>query len=332
MYVALWIDDTKDKPNEKVVVCKPMLGRLGTAIAVLNSQRRDDASSMIISGDNDRLQRFVNEVEKVDDRWGKLPTDNLLASLAKLADYCGVSVVPFPEAVEALTRKNPKAGFYPRYINNAAKPIWDLVVEKHKDEIAKQKGNKLNMWAAAIIMFKRYCADRGIPPFTKDPANDQARAKAVNEINRRTNEGQFKAMEKVNEVSRLLMTERLISRLLAPRFYEVSYSRSMFYVTVFQWAKLTKDVKPLTVLQFLLAKGMAGKPGQYAHWNVGLMTDILAEPEGKDVNFYVVTSLTRDHAILMLDLPEDAGNDMILKLLNKAGRQWLDSGVLVEIE
>jgi len=334
MYVALWIDESKDSANEKIVICKPLLQRLNAALAVLNAEKRKDAPSMIFSGDPERLQRFVQEIEKLDDSLGNIETGVLVDGLARLADYTGVSTVPFPTEATAAKpiRRIPKPGYYPRYITREAKPIWDMVVKQHKKTIDKYKQDKMRMWAAAIVIFKRYAAQEGVAPFSKDASQEKFNQALINDLHKVINRGNSKALSESERIFEKLYEAGLVARLTTEKFYEVATRNAQYYITTYRWAKLRKGIQPKDVLGWLMLNGYRGQPGKYATLWIDQSTDLLVEPEGKDVYFYIVTTLTRAQLNTLFELDETADPKKILKRLGTAGRRWVKTGTLVEIK
>lgn len=244
-------------------------------------------------------------------------------------------------------RKIPKAKFYPRFITKEAKPLWDDLVVDHKKVLNKYKSDKQKMWIAAIIILQRVAAQKGVKPFTKEPGsmayplkeergnklkNINIRKDAHEDIANRANKGNLRALDASEVAFDSLKEAGLVNRLTKEKFYEVAKHQSRYYITTYRWAKLRKDVKPGAVIRHLLsAEGYNGAPGKYAHKNIDAVTDILVEPEGKDVNFYFTTFLTKDQVILLFDLPEDVSDRKIMKLMGTAGRKWVKTGVLIEI-
>lgn len=340
MYAAIWIDSGQPSASEKIVVCKPLLEREGAAVAVLNSHKREGASSVILSGEGKRLRQFIGELDKLDDRWDHFSDEELIAAIIKTAERAQLSPIEFgEEAAEALSyvvlavRTIPKPGSYPRFITRPAKKIWDEIVVEHKKVIDQFKGDKKKMWAAAILMLQRAAGAKGIEPFTKeDPGRDKVRKMAVNDINRKANNGNFRALQLIQNIFDELQADGLVSRLTVEKFYEVAKHRDLYYVTTYQRIMLPKSVQPSAIIGKLLTKeNFYGKPGQYAAMAMNAVTDLIIEPEGKGVDCYITTHLSRDQIIILFGLEESVTIEQILKVLGTAGRKWVKTGVLIEV-
>ena len=351
MYAALWINPQPEKADERIVVCYPLLTRQNAAVAVLNSQRRAGAESSILSGEMKTLQHFLGQLDKADDSWDSLSDQELISSVEALAERYKVSIVdwdnndfgeePTEEAPTTAShlvlavKKIPKAGFYPRLITKEGKQVWDNMFEKdspYRKAIYKFKSDKTKMWAAAIILLRRIGPANVV--FKKDPlGEDSSRKMAQQEINKRANRGNAKAITETEKVFDFLKGEGLVSRLTTEKFYETVKYASRYYITTYRWCKLRKGVTPGAVIQRLLsARGYdGGSPGKFAHKSIDGVTDILIEPEGKDVYFYLTTFLTKDQVILLFGLADEGiKDDKILKLLKTSGRKWVKTGVLVD--
>ncbi len=336
MYAAVWINPEPERAEGRVVVCKPLLARQNAAVAVLRSEVRDDARSTILSGEHKHLVAFLKNLEKVDGAWAELGDDELIDTINNLAVESDISVVEWEGTevqshVVVAVRKNPKPKLYPRYITPAGKKIWDSLFDDYKKVINRYKSDKKKMWAAAILLLQRVASQRNVKPFSKDPSYEKTRSMSQQEINKRANNGNFKALEESERTFDELKKAGLVNRLTKEKFYEVAKHSSRYYITTYRWAKLRKGVQPNAVLRELLAtQGYKGRPGKYAHKSIDAVTDLLVEPEGKDVYFYLTTFLTHDQVILLFDLDEATSDSKILKLMGKAGRQWVKTGVLVD--
>lgn len=340
MYAAIWIDSERPSASEKIVVCKPLLEREGAAVAVLTSHKREGAPSVILSGDGERLRHLIGELDSIDDRMDHFSDDELVAAIVKMAEMAKLSSVDFGEgSVEALAwvvlaiRRIPKPGAYPRFITKRGRKVWDGVVVDHKAVINRFKSDKKKMWAAAIIMYQRACGTLGIEPFTKeDPGQNKVRKMAVNDINRKSNKGNFRALQVIQTFFDELKTEGLVSRLTVEKFYEAAKHRDLYYVTTFQRILPRKGVLPSAIIGKLLTRtGFYGKPGQYAAQGMNAVTDLIIEPDGKAVHCYITTHLSKDQIIILFGLEENVTIAQILKVLGTAGRKWVKTGVLVEV-
>lgn len=336
----MWIDSERPSASEKIVVCKPLLEREGAAVAVLNSHKREGAPSAIISGEGERLRHFIGELDSVDDRLDHFSDDELVAAIIKMAEMAKLSPIDFGEdPVEALAwvvlaiRRIPKPKAYPRFITKRGRKIWDGVVVDHKDVINRFKKDKKKMWAAAILMYQRACGTLGIEPFTKeDPGQDKVRKMAVNDINRKSNKGNFKAIQIIQNLFDDLKDEKLASKLTVEKFYEAARHRNIYYVTTFQRILLRRGVQPEAIIGKLLSRsGFYGKPGQYAAQGMNAVTDLIIEPEGAQVHCYITTHLSKDQIIILFGLAEEVTHKQILKALGTAGRKWVKTGLLIEV-
>lgn len=356
MYAAIWIDESKAAANEKIVVCNPLMSRLNAAVAVLNSQRRADAPSLILSGESTALKAFLASLDKADDSWGEANADSLIDSIISRAGQMGLSTVDYDEAttdaVAAVVaryiplrmfagiqlvlavRKEPKPKMYPNHITPEAKPLWDKLVVEHKKVLNRFKSDKKKMWAAAIILLKRLAAQKNVKPFSRDPAAEHLHKTLQKEggrdLSKEATNSNFRALKEVSDVFDRLKGEALVSRLTSEKFYEVEKSRSIYYITTYQVAKVRRTVEPRAVIDRIAATSAGwSKVRQVAKRKIDSYTSVLAEPEGPDVVFYMVTGFTRDQVILILDIPEDTSDAKILKRLGTAGRKWVKTGVMV---
>lgn len=332
MYLALWLDDSKDAPRERIVMVKPLLKKQTAAVALLNAERRADADSMILSGDIESLNQFAQYVDAADDEWSSHDSTKLLDALQVVAEKAGCSVVPFGDldghaaAMVVAAIKQPRPGLYPRLITKEAKPIWDEVLEHYKKTIAKYKKDKERMWAAAIIIFKRVCGQRGVKPFKKD-FGEKDKEHVIKHAHQLINRGNFKALKEVAKAAGQLAKEKLAGKLTNEKFFESAEHEGQFYITTFQ-ALNTPD--SAAALEYLRQKKWGGGvPGRYLHRAVDQYTDIMVEPMGaKKLYFYVATNLTREMLAVLFPTLDGADTQTILRTLSKAGRKWVKTGTM----
>lgn len=334
MYLAVWINDREETPDRRICLCTPLLKRLNAAVALLQSHKRHDADSIILSGDQNQLNRFAELLDQADDDWLTERNDRLIDALTIVATKAGCSVVPYGSVpngvtswtVRAAVKKMPKPGLYPRYITKEGKAVWDDVLEKYKKTIHKYKADKEKMWGAAILIFQRVAHAKNIKPFTRDFGQSH-RGKIQTVTHRRINQGNFKALKAIENAAQMLAKEKLAGRLTNEKFYESAHENQRYYITTFQ-TLTTPDAK--RAVQFLLDKQWGGGvPGQYAHRAVDMYTDVMAEPVGaKKLYFYLVTHLTRD--IMEIMFPGLAAKDKqtVLRTLSRAGRKWVKTGTM----
>lgn len=312
---------------------------------MLKSEKREDASSLILSGDPERLKAIIGELDKADDEWDNLTDDQLIASIIALAKRYDASPVEFGDVdgddisaayVVLAIRRIPKPKAYPRLITKEAKPIWDMLTVEHKDVLNKYKSDKKLMWAAAIIILKRYAAEKGIKPFTRDPGAQKVRKTAIVHINKRANNGNHDALDLIQDLFTRLKAAKLVKgRVSAEKFYEAVKHRQRYYITTVQTMTLTQRADPDFVIRTVSQMDQfGGHPPKYAMAQTNEVTYLYVQPGGKgDTNLYcyIATYLTRDQVILLFDLDDDAKDAEILKLSAKAGRRWVKTGELGEI-
>lgn len=333
MYLALWLDDTKQAPRERIVMVKPLLKKQTAAVALLSAERRADADSMILSGDIEGLNQFAQYVDAADDEWSTHDNTKLLEALQVVAEKAGCSVVPYGEldghaaAMVLAGLKQPRPGLYPRFITKEAKPIWDEVLEHYRKTIAKYKSDKEKMWAAAVIIFKRVCGQRGVKAFKKD-FGDKDRDKIVKDAHRLINRGNFKALKEVSKAAGQLTKEKLAGKLTNEKFYESAEHKGRFYLTTFQSLNTPDSSR---ALQYLAEQAWGAGQG-YLHRAVDQYTDILAEPMGqKKLYFFITTHLTREMLYVLFPTLRDTDQATILRTLSKAGRKWVKTGTMKAI-
>lgn len=337
MYVAIWLDPQPPTADERIVVCTPLLPRQGAAVAILRSRRLADAKSLILSAERSDLIAFLKELDQADDSWNALTDDELVDAIVRKAATMAVSEVDFGELAAVAfyvtaVRKIPKPGSYPRFITKEAKPLWDDLTVRYRKSLDKFKSDKKMMWAAAVIMLKRLAAEKRVKPFTKDPTEDKVRKMARNEISRRANNGNFKALKEVKEAFKFLKRAGLASALAPEAFLETVKHGDRYYVTTFQQAALPKGVKPsFAINQLLFGRRYGGKPEKFAHKNIDNLTDVLVEPKGKNLHFHLTTSLTRDQVILLFGLDEEVTDAAIRRTLQRAGADWVRTGRLADV-
>jgi|GEM_PF-7043822 len=333
MYLAVWIDDRNDRPHDRIVLVTPLLKRLNAAVALLNSKKREDATSLILSGDQQALNQFAQLVDRADDDWVTENDGQLLDALGVVADKAGCSIVPFDgqdgqvaaDVVLAKIKRIPKPGLYPRFITKEGKAIWDEVVVQYKKTLNNYKADKEKMWAAAILIFKRVAGQRDVKPFTKDFGAPH-RGKILTETHRRINRGNHKALKAVQKAAELLAKEKLATRLTNEKFYETAHHGGRYYITTYQ---VLTTVDATRALDLLREKAWGGGAPGYVHRAVDMYTDVLAEPLGKKkLYFYIATHLTSDLMNIMFPSLEDADSQTIMRTLSKAGRQWVKTGTM----
>jgi len=346
MFLAVWIDETKERVRERVVLCVPAVRTLNGALAILSSDRHDDAPGTIISGDIAVLNRFAKLLHERDRYWQDLNGDLVLRAVERLAKMAGASIVPLdrppvpstappppPKKKKQETqavRREPKQKLYPRHITKEAKKIWDEVLERNKELLKKYKKDKQRMWAAAIFLFQREAADRGISPFTKDPEKESHQKKMRKEINLRVNRGNALALKAAEQAFDLLAQQKIATSLTGEKFYESAHDGDWYYVTTYRVMKL--KAPPKVAMEQLIEQGWgSGQVGRFVHRVVDNYTDILAEPVGKQLYLYLVTRLTRDQLVVLFGFEEDVAAQTVMKRLSQAGRQWVRTGTLVTI-
>lgn len=335
MYLALWLDDDQSAPRDRIVMVRPLLKKETAAVALLRSAKREDADSMILSGDIEGLNQFARYVDAADDEWTSHDNERLLDALRVVAEKAGCSIVPFGDqpghaAARYITAalKQPRVGLYPRFITKEGKKVWDEVLQHYKKTIAKYKADKQRMWAAAIIIYKRVAGQRGIKAFNKY-FGDKDRSKTVTDAHRRINRGNFKALKEISKAAGTLEKAGLGTRLTNEKFFESAEHNGRFYITTFQ-VQNTKD--STAALQYLADKAWGTGTGKYLHRAVDQYTDILAEPTGpKKLYYYVATHLTRDMVAVLFPTLQNADKQTITRTLAKAGRRWVKTGTMKAI-
>lgn len=336
MYLAVWIDDRKDTPDERIVLVTPLLKRLGAAVALLNSRKRLNADHVILSGDEHSLNRFAELLDNADDEWKSDNNDRLIEALKTVAAKAGCSVVPsdgrpgqIGGAVEVLAViQKPRAGLYPRYITKEGKAVWDEIVEKYEKTIAKyQEGrNYEKMWAAAIIIYRRVAGAKGIRAFTRD-FGQAHRGKILTETHRRVNRGNAKALEATQRATEMLAKEQLGSQLSNEQFYEAAIKKGRYYLVTFRVLK-TPDADRAMELLSEKAWGR-GAAGHALHRMIDHYTDVMVEPMGqKQLYFYIMTKLSRDFLEIMWPSLVKADEKTLLRKLGQMGRKWVKTGTM----
>jgi hypothetical protein len=339
MYLALWIDDRKDTAQKRIVFCQPLLKRENAAVALLNSQKRDDADSMILSGDDASLNRFAAMVDAADDDWTTTDFERIADAIGIVAEKAGCSVVPFgdraaqvaAQLVLGAIKRIPKPGLYPRYITKEGKEIWDEVVVQYKKTIDKYRASKEKMWAAAILIYKRVAEKRNVNPFGRDFGKAH-RGKMLTELHRRINRGNHKALKAVEQAAGMLAKQQLGTRLTNEKFYEAAQHNKRYYMTTYQVQNVKDAAK---AIDFLIEKNWgAGVAGKYVHHAIQLgtdaaQTDVLAEPVRKNrLYYYITTPLTRDMLSILWPTLEDADSQTIMRKLGIMGRKWVKTGTM----
>lgn len=337
MYLAVWIDDRKDTPNERIVLVTPLLKRLGAAVALLNSRKRLKADHIILSGDEHALNRFAELLDNADDEWKSRNNDRLIEALKVIAAKAGCSVVPSDGragqvggAFEVLAViQKPRVGLYPRYITKEGKEVWDEIVEKYERTIAKyQEGkNYEKMWAAAIIIYRRVAGAKGIRAFTRD-FGQAHRGKILTETHRRINRGNAKALEATERAAEMLAKEKLGSHLSTEQFYEAAIKNGRYYLMTYRVLN-TPDVRKAVELLAEKAWGRRAGSGHALHRAIDHYTDVAAEPMGaKKLYFYIMTKLSRDFLEIMWPSLVKADERTLLRKLGEMGRKWVKTGTM----
>jgi hypothetical protein len=334
MYLAVWINDREETPDKRIILCTPLLKRLNAAITLLQSRRHKDADSLVLSGDQNQLNRFAEMLDEADDEWLTNQNDRLVDALTIVATKAGCSIVPYGAVPDGVTSelavakvtKQPKPGLYPRFITKEGKAIWDDVLEKYRRTIGRYKADKEKMWAAAIMIYQRMAQQQNVKPFTRDFGQSH-RGKMKTETHRRINQGNFKALKAIESAAQMLAKEKLAGRLTNEKFYEAAIENRRYYITTFQ-ALNTPDAK--RAVQLLLDKHWGGgAAGQAVHRAVDMYTDVLAEPfNQKKLHFYIATHLTRDLMEIMFPGVADKDKQTVLRTLSAAGRKWVKTGTM----
>lgn len=337
MYLAVWINDQEDTPDRRICLCTPLLKRLNAAITLLQSQKRAESDSLILSGDQNQLNEFVRLLDEADDQWLSDNNDTLIDALTVVAAKAGCSVVPYgsvpdgvvAEFVRAEVKKAPRVGLYPRYITKDAKPIWDDVLEKYVKTINKYKDDKEKMWAAAIMIFQRVAHAQNIKPFTRD-FGQAHRGKMQTKTHQRINQGNYKALKAVEQAANMLGKQKLATKLTREKFWEAAHENNRYYITTYQTLNTPDSKRALQVL-FDNHWG-TGVPGQYVHRAVDMYTDVMAEPGGaKKLYFWLQTHLTRDLMEILFPGLANKDKQTVMRMLGKAGRQWVKTGTMKAI-
>jgi hypothetical protein len=326
MYLALWIDESQDTPPGRVVVCTPLLKRENTAVAVLRGVAHADSLSLIFSGERDALSTMAEELVRVDRP--EFTPQQLIGKVRGMADFVGVSEVEFDAKTVTAAVKVPRAGLYPRAITPDAKPIWDETVKRFEKTIKRYSDNR-KKWAAAIVIFQRLAAERGVRPFVRDVGTDKLRNDLGREINRRLNRSNHHALQLVRDT--FDQNGELLARLGTERFYEAAWSNKTYYVTTVQVLRPRRGVEPARVIAELMRQRWGGQAGRYVFRAVDQWTSVLIEPYGQDLAAYIASAISRAQVILLFALPEDATHAAVIEQLKSAGRRWVKTGTLVEI-
>ena len=334
MYLAVWINDQEDSPHRRICLCTPLLKRLNAAITLLQSQRRKEADSLILSGDQNQLNEFARLLDEADDEWMTRNNERLVDALTIVAAKAGCSVVPYGSVPEGVTsevayaevKKEPRVGLYPRYITKEGKAVWDQVLEKYAKTIGKYKADKEKMWAAAIMIYQRVAQAQNIKPFTRD-FGQAHRGKTRTKTHQRINQSNFKGLRAVQNAAELLAKQKLAGKLTREQFYEAAFENKRYHLTTFQTLN-TPD--PKRAVDVLLDKAWGtGVPGRYAHRAVDMYSDVLAEPSGaKKLYFWLQTHLTRDLMEILFPGLADKDKQTVMRMLGKAGRQWVKTGTM----
>lgn len=346
MFLAVWIDESQAAPRDRVVVCVPAVRRLNGAVAVLRSDSHDGALATIISGDVAVLKRFAEALRASEDV--DLNGEPLLRAVEHLARSVGASIVPLdrppipslappppkPRKAKAVcvvaVMREPAQRLYPRYITRQAKPIWDEVVERNAELLKRYRNDKERMWAAAIFLFQREAASRGVRPFSRDPAKESHQKKIRREIYKRIERGNALALKATDRAFELLKQADMASSMTAEKFYESAHKDTLYYLTTFRVVKLR--VEPNAAMERLIESGWGnGQAGRYVYRVVDSYTSVLAEPVGKQLYLYCVTRMTHDLLVVLFGLEEDADPQDVMRELSVAGRRWVRTGTLVTI-
>ena len=329
MYLALWIDESRERAGDKVICCTPLLNRQNTAVAVLRGSQHAGSDGLIFSGDQQLLSVLVRRIEQATERHPELAEGRLLAAVKWLARDTGASLVEFDASAAVLAAvKMPKVGLYPLQITREAKPLWDETLERFGKTIHKYADTR-RQWAAAIIIFQRLADQHRVKPFKRDPTQDKLGNKMAREVNRRANRGNHRALQLIQDV--FDDNRELLARVGPERFYEAAKNQRLYYVTTVQRLQPKKGVEPGRVIDALMDGGWGGQRGRYVFKALDQYTSVLIEPTGQVLDAYIATSMTKDLVILLFGLPEDVRETEIIKQLNAAGKRWVKTGVLVEI-
>lgn len=312
MYLAVWLEG----PDVKVGA--PPLRRLNGALAVLRAHSRDDLPGLVFSGAEQRLRGLCEALEAT--TWPDNVPD-VLHVLYGLARRHRISVVtPTTAAVTTV----PRVGRYPRHISKKGRAVWDVVVDRHKQQI-RRYGGKKRQWAAAIILYRRYAAAQGIEPFRALKTTEQKlRDASRDDIRKKIQMGSMRAGQDLEDLIKDLGDKVL--RLKDEKFKEVAREGAAYFITTQYPLLLRRNVTPVAALGILMAKGWAGQPGRHLHRQVDRHTHLLVEPKGPQLVAYVATMLTRDQVILVFEFPEDVQERDLLRGIEKAGRSWVRSG------
>lgn len=221
--------------------------------------------------------------------------------------------------------KNPVKGVYPKFISDAGKKIWNLVVVKRKKEIRKFESIK-EQWAAALVVYKRSCVKNRIMPFTEEaiPSKTEIdKAEAQNVLNtlllenKRANEEIEKIVKGVEGHFRKLKQQIFSSADYENGFYSVIFTRRL---------ALNKSIPASWLLTYLGFKHGFSRAGQLmAIKPIGTMTELIVKPDPKNKYQTIVcikAKLTRNHAILL------SGSDdglVTKKLEKKMARKFKSS-------
>lgn len=314
MYLVVWLD------GQDVRVCRPMLRRLNAALAVLRSHQHEDAPGMVFSGDPERLRAFCDKLDAM--TFGTTVPD-VLHGIHTVARDCRISVV---HPVTAKVTTVPRVGSYPRHITKAGQAVWDGMMQKHQDQI-RGYGDKAKQWAAAIILYQRYCQAKGVRPFRDLKTTEQKLREASRDDIRKTIAmGAARAAKVLDDAIEDLGDAVL--RLKDEKFYETAKERRAYFITTQYPVVLARNVTPVEALRRLAERGWAGVQGREIHRNVDRHTHLLIEPNGRQLRAYVSSMLTRDELILVFDFPEDVTEQALLRGMEKAGRRWVSSGRL----
>lgn len=221
---------------------------------------------------------------------------------------------------------SPAPKKYPRGISEAAKPLWDKLLEnkEHKANLRKIK-DKQRKWAYMLALMIKAARKVGIKSgFEQHMQN--SRHSVVRDIAKRIESGNDAASSEVEKTFDILKSEHLVTRMTKETFDSVEKHKGNFYIVTKRkvspkGGKVKKT--PADVLKKLAKLGYR-KGKNWAHKSLDLQTEVMWEAVDDKIIVQMKTYLTKDQAKVFLDA-DDAKDEDIIKDLARVARKWVQT-------
>ena len=85
-YLAIWLNEGAKKPDKIIVLCKPLFESPSVGNLVLRGKNHENKTGLLFGGEPIKLEQFVKDIEKIENKLADKQFDFIGKFLKKLAD------------------------------------------------------------------------------------------------------------------------------------------------------------------------------------------------------------------------------------------------------